>query len=151
LKQSIQIDLVSGLIMYLVLVIVVAFSILNTFLMAIIERTREFGVLMAIGTRPGKLVNLMMSESMLMTVIGLALGMLAGTGITLFFTHHGIDMGGSSELMAQYGISGILYPRLSLFTLFAGPLVVFIITFLTALYPVLRIPAMRPVEALRSA
>jgi putative ABC transport system permease protein len=53
LKQAISMDLVSGAIFYLVLIMVVAFSILNTFLMAILERTYEFGVMMAIGTQPG--------------------------------------------------------------------------------------------------
>ena len=54
-KQSIQMDLVSGLVsFYLMLIVVVAFSILNTFLMAVFERTREFGVMLAMGMpRPG--------------------------------------------------------------------------------------------------
>lgn len=151
LKQSIQMDLVSGIIMYLVLIIVVAFSILNTFLMSIFERTREFGVLMAIGTRPGRLVRMMLAESMLMTSLGLGLGMLLGAGITLCFSVYGINLGGAGEILAEFGISGRLYPRLSLISLFSGPLLVLVITFFTALYPALRIPGLKPVEALRAA
>jgi len=150
LKQSIQMDLVSGIIMYLILIIVVAFSILNTFLMAIFERTREFGVLMAIGTRPGRLVRMMLAESMLMTSMGLGLGMLLGAGITLYFSVYGIDLGGAGEMLAEFGIEGRLYPRLSFISLFSGPLLVLVITFFTALYPALSIPGLKPVEALRA-
>ena len=64
LRQSIEMDLISGLIFYLLLLLVVAFSILNTFLMAIFERTREFGVMMAIGTTPGRLTKVLLIESM---------------------------------------------------------------------------------------
>ena len=150
LKQSIQLDLVSGIIMYILLIIVVAFSILNTFLMAIFERTREFGVLMAIGTRPGRLVRLVLAESMAMTFVGLAVGMILGAGITLYFSIHGIGLGQAGELMSQYGISNRLYPRLSWLSLLAGPAAVLVITFITALYPALRIPRLKAVEAMRA-
>lgn len=150
LKQSIQLDLVSGIIMYLVLVIVVAFSILNTFLMAIFERTREFGVMMAIGTRPGRLVKLVLAESMAMTGVGLIVGMALGTGITLWFSVHGIGLGEAGAMLAEYGIPDRLHPRLSLLSLLLGPAAVLVITFLAALYPALKIPRLDPVEAMRA-
>ena len=61
LKQAIGMDLVSGAIFYLILIMVVAFSILNTFLMAILERTYEFGIMMAMGTKPGRLTRLVLT------------------------------------------------------------------------------------------
>jgi putative ABC transport system permease protein len=150
LKQSIELDLISGIIMYAILVIVVAFSILNTFFMAIFERTREFGMLMSIGTKPIRLVKIMLLESMAMTMVGLAVGIVLGTAITLFFSNHGISMGESSDLMAQYGIADRLYPRLSLMSVIIGPAIICVITFFTALVPALKIPRMQPVEALRA-
>jgi ABC-type lipoprotein release transport system permease subunit len=150
LRQSIELDLVSGIIMYLILVIVVAFSILNTFFMAIFERTREFGVLMAIGTKPGRLVRLMLQESMAITTAGILAGMLLGSGLTIYFAHHGIALGDSAELLAQYGISGRLFPRLSWISLLTGPSIVLIITFVTALIPALKIQGLKPVEAMRA-
>ncbi|MDH3828597.1 MAG: ABC transporter permease, partial [Desulfobacterales bacterium] len=74
LRQAIEMDLVSGLIFYGLLIIVVAFSILNTFLMAIFERTKEFGVMMAIGTTPRRLTKILLIESMSMTLIGIITG-----------------------------------------------------------------------------
>ena len=150
LKQSIELDLVGGIIMYAILVVVVAFSILNTFFMAIFERTREFGVLMSIGTKPLRLVKLMLLESMAMTSIGLLTGIALGIAVTLFFSHYGISMGESSELMAQYGIADRLYPHLSLPSVIIGPMIIAVVTFITALVPAMKIPRMRPVEAMRA-
>ena len=150
LKQSIELDLISGIIMYFILVVVVAFSILNTFFMAIFERKKEFGVLMSIGMKPGRLVVLMLMESMSMTAIGLLLGTVSGILITLFTAHYGISMGDSAEFMAQYGMPERLYPKLTALSVAIGPLLIFLVTLFTALIPVLRIPNLHPVEALRS-
>jgi putative ABC transport system permease protein len=149
LRQSIEMDLISGLIFYLLLVLVVAFSILNTFMMAIFERTREFGVLMAIGTTPGRLTKVLLIESMTMTFIGIGAGIFAGSLITLYFQVHGIDFSGASELLSQFGISGRMYPKLSWLSALSGPLAVLIITFLAALYPALKVRRLQPVEAMR--
>lgn len=150
LKQSIELDLISGVIMYVILVLVVAFSILNTFFMAIFERTREFGVLMAIGTTPLRLVKMMLQESMAMTLLGLVIGLGLGIALTLVLSYIGIGFGDSGELLAQYGIAERLYPRLSLISISAGPLIIAVVTFFTALIPALKIPRMRPVEAMRA-
>jgi putative ABC transport system permease protein len=148
LRQAISMDLVSGAIFYLILIMVVAFSILNTFLMAILERTHEFGVMMAMGTRPGRLTRLVMAESAGMTLIGVAAGVLAGLLLTGYFQVHGIDISGSSELLRQYGIPSRIYPRLSLLSVTIGPAAVLTITLIAALYPALRIRRLRPVEAM---
>ena len=148
LFQGIQMDLISGIIFYVILILVVAFSILNTFLMAIFERTREFGVLMAIGTTPGRLTKIVLLESMSMTMIGIIAGIIIGSIITFYFQINGIDIYGSSEILSQFGISGRIHPRLSILSVSIGPLAVFLITFLSALYPALKIRGLRPVEAI---
>ena len=148
LRQAIEMDLVSGIIYYLILILVVSFSILNTFLMAIFERTKEFGVLMAIGTTPGRLMKLLLIEYMSMTVIGIISGIVFGCIITMYFQVHGINIAGSSEILRQFGISGRLYPRLSFVSAITGPSAVFIITFFSALYPALKIRRLSPVEAM---
>ena len=151
LRQAIEMDLISGIIFYALLVLVVAFSILNTFLMAIFERTREFGVMMAIGTTPGRLTKLLLIESLTMTMAGIVAGILIGCLVTLYFQVHGINLGGSAELLSQYGISGLIYPRLSLLSIMIGPCMVLAITFFAALYPALKVRSLRPVEAMGAA
>lgn len=148
LRQAIKMDLVSGIIFYLILILVVAFSILNTFLMAIFERTKEFGVLMAIGITPGRLTKLLLIESMSLTMVGIVVGTFIGSLITWYFQIYGIDIAGSSEILRQYGISGRMHPQLSLLSAFSGPAAVLLITFLAALYPALKVRKLRPVEAL---
>lgn len=149
LGQAIRMDLVSGSITYFILIMVVAFSILNTFLMAILERTYEFGLMLAIGTRPARLTRLVLTESAAMTLVGVTTGIILGCLLTWFYQGHGIAIEGASEILKQYGIPGRIYPRLSLLSASVGPAVVFFITFLSALYPALKIRRMKPVEAMR--
>ena len=148
LIQSIKVDLGSGLIFYLILVVVVAFSILNTFLMAVFERTREFGVLLAVGTTPGRLTRLLLLESATMTLVGIMIGILLGCTVTLYFQSHGIAISGTAELMRQFGLPERMYPRLSLLSAAIGAGGVLIITLLTALYPALKVRRLHPVEAM---
>jgi ABC-type lipoprotein release transport system permease subunit len=150
LRQAIEMDLVSGMIFYFLLILVVAFSILNTFLMAILERTREFGVLMSIGTRPGRLTKVLLIESMTIAMIGIIAGIVLGSAITLYFQSHGIDISGASELLSQFGISGRIFPKLSLLSALSGPAAVLLITFGAALYPALKVQRLQPVEAMRA-
>jgi len=150
LIEGIKLDLISGLILYCILVLVVAFSILNTFLMAVFERTKEFGVMMAIGTTPRRLTKLLLLESIAMTVIGIVVGIIAGCLITWYFQVHGIVISGMSEVVRQFGIPERMYPKLSFLSVTIGPTLVLFITSLTALYPALRVRRLRPVEALAS-
>ncbi len=147
LSQGIEMDLVSGLIFYFLLIIVVVFSILNTFLMSILERMREFGVLMAMGVTPGRLSKLVLMESSILTLMGVGAGVLLGCGLTLYLQHTGIPVG-SSELLRQYGIPGVMHPRLSLLSACLGPGAVLLVTFLAALYPALKVRRVNPVEAI---
>ena len=150
LIQAIQMDLVSGFIFYIILIVVVAFSILNTFLMTIFERTREFGVLMALGTTPGRLTKLLLIESTTMTMVGIVIGIIGGSLITWYFQEHGIVISGASELMRQYGLAERMFPQLSVLSVVIGSGAVLVITLLTALYPALRVRRLRPVEAMMS-
>jgi ABC-type lipoprotein release transport system permease subunit len=148
LRQAIEMDLISGLIFYGLLIIVVAFSILNTFLMAIFERTKEFGVMMAIGTTPRRLTKILLLESMTITLIGIIAGIGIGIAVSAYFQVHGIDFSGGSELLSQFGITGRMYPKLSFLSVSIGPFMVLIFTFFAALYPALKIRRLRPVEAM---
>jgi len=148
LVEAIQMDMYSGFIFYLILIIVVAFSILNTFLMAVFERTREFGVLMAIGTTPERLSKLLLIESMTMTMTGIVIGIIAGSLITWHFQVHGIVISGTSEIMRQFGMPERIYPKLSIISASIGSAAVLVITFLAALYPAIKVRHLRPVEAM---
>ena len=144
-------DLVSGFIFYIILIVVVAFSILNTFLMAVFERTREFGVLLAIGTTPRRLTKLLLTESVIMTMVGIVIGIIAGSLITWYFQVHGIVISGAAEVLRQFGLPERMFPRLSVLSISIGTGIVLVITLLTALYPALKVRRLRPVKAMMSA
>jgi len=151
LIQAIQIDLFSGFIFYIILIVVVAFSILNTFLMAVFERTREFGVLLALGTAPGRLVKLLLIESFGTTLLGVVFGIIAGSLITWYFQVHGIIISGASEIMGHYGLPEKMYPQLSVLSISVGAGIVLVITLLTALYPAFKARRLHPVQAMLAA
>ncbi|MCP4114160.1 MAG: ABC transporter permease [Desulfobacteraceae bacterium] len=148
LVQGIKIDLASGIIFYLVLIVVVAASILNTFLMALFERTREFGILLAMGARPARLFKILFTESLFLTLLAAGTGLVAGSLLTLYFQRRGIDISGASEMLKQYGMTGRIYPRLSIVSALAGPLAVVATTLVSALYPALRVGRLSPMEAI---
>jgi ABC-type lipoprotein release transport system permease subunit len=151
LVQSIQMDLAGGIIFYAILLVIVAFSILNTFLMAVFERTREFGMLLALGARPGRIARMLLLESGTIALLGLAAGMVLGAAVTGYFQVRGIAIPGSDAILEQFGLPSRIHPRLSLLSLTAGPVAVLAITLLSALYPALKPLGLKPVEAMHDA
>jgi len=148
LIQSIQMDLVSGFLFYVILILVVAFSIMNTFLMAIFERKKEFGVLMALGSRPGRLSRLILAECTLMTGLGVGVGIILGMAVTAYFQAHGIHFSGTSEILRQFGLPERMYPELSLLSVSVGTAVVLLINSFAVIYPTLQVRRLRPVDAM---
>ncbi|MGB5627989.1 MAG: FtsX-like permease family protein [Woeseiaceae bacterium] len=150
LKQAIQADMSSAFFMYGILVILVAFSVLNTQLMSVLERTHEFGVVMALGMRPGRLGRLIMLETALMGLIGFLFGAAAGALLTYWFSVNGLTYPGMEEMVANFNLPGRVYPQVSLLKTVFGPAVVFLFTLLAAAYPAWRLRRLHPVEAMRT-
>jgi len=151
LKQAIQADMGSSFFMYFVLLILVAFSVLNTQLMSVLERTREFGIVMALGLRPGKLGRLVLLETAMMGAMGTVIGIIVGGIVTSWFTSSGIAFPGMDEMAARFNLPDRMYPEVNLFTLTIGPGVVFLFTMLAAIYPAVRLRWQNPVDAMRVA
>ena len=151
LKQAIQADMSSAWFMYGVLIILVAFSVLNTQLMSVMERTREFGVIAALGVRPRRLAGLILLETALMALLGFALGVFLGWLLTLYFNVNGFSYPGMEDFASRFNLPGAMYPSITPLSLVLGPAVVFLFCLLAALYPALRLFRLRPVDAMRTA
>ena len=151
LKQAIQADMTSAWFMYIVLIILVAFSVLNTQLMSVLERTREFGTMMALGLNPGILSRLVMVETFLMACLGLALGILIGFVITWYLSIVGFSYPGMEEMAVKFNLPDRMYPSVTFLSLALGPGIVAIGSLLAALYPALRLYILLPIEAMRAA
>lgn len=132
----------------------VGLGILNTMLMSVLERTREFGVLQALGTRPGGVVRLILAESFWIATLSVVLGLIVGVGISwvgsrtalLDFSQQmgeGIELGGAvmrAVFLTELSVRGIVLPALY----------VYVIALVVALYPAWRVSRLRPVDALRA-
>ncbi len=150
LKAAIQLDASTSLLWYLSLIVVVVFILLNTLLMSVFERTREFGVLLALGLQPPRLGRMVWAELGLLALLGMLLGIALGAALTGWFRIHGLGMGGTDALFAQWGLPGRMYPQLSLFSLTTGPAVIALCIVLTGFIPYRRIQRMAPVTAMRA-
>jgi ABC-type lipoprotein release transport system permease subunit len=150
LEQAIKADFSSAWFMYAVLIILVAFSVLNTQLMSVLERTREFGVITALGVKPRKLASLVMLETVLMALIGLAIGVFLGWLVVLYFNTTGFTYPGMEEMAERFNMSATMYPMVSAVSLMLGPVVVFLFCLLASVYPALRLYRLRPVDAMRA-
>jgi ABC-type lipoprotein release transport system permease subunit len=151
LRQAIQADLGSAFFMYGVLVVLVAFSVLNTQLMSVLERTHEFGITMALGIAPGRLGRIVFLETAFMGLVGVALGALLGGIVTEWFGYTGFSYPGMEEMAVNFNLPSRFYPQASLLSLFLGPVIVFVGGMLAAIYPALRLHWLQPVEAMRAA
>jgi len=150
LKQAIKADMSSAFLMYGILVILVAFSVLNTQLMSVLERTHEFGIVMSLGLTPGRLGRLVLLETAIMGALGLVLGAVLGGLVTSWFSVNGFAYPGMEELASKFNLPARFFPQVSPLTLLVGPAVVFLFTLLAAVYPALRLHRLQPVEAMRA-
>lgn len=150
LKQAIQADLASAWFMYGVLIILVAFSVLNTQLMSVLERTREFGVMMALGVTPTRLGALVMAETAVMSGLGLAIGATFGFMLTYYLSIVGFSYPGMEQMAAQFNLPDRMYPSLSVLSIMLGPGIIFFFSLLASIYPALRLFFLQPVSAMRA-
>ncbi len=150
LRQAIRADMTSAWFMYAVLIVLVAFSVLNTQLMSVLERTREFGTMMALGVRPSRLASLIMLETGMMTSLGLVLGIGLGALITAYLSVVGFSYPGMAEMAQKFNLPERMYPAISILSLSLGPTIVACGSLLAAIYPALRLKRLLPIEAMRA-
>ncbi len=135
-------------IFYLIVLAIAASVVINTLIMSVYERTREVGILSAVGMRGGRIMMLFLVEAALLAVGGVLLGALLGWLASLLFNIHGF-------YIAKMGITGILvgnsvFAKLTVSNLIGLSILTFIITVLSGLYPAIMASRLQPVEALRA-
>lgn len=150
LKQAIQADLTSAWIMYAVLIVLVAFGMMNTMLMSVLERTHEFGILLALGVGHGRLARMIITESVLLALVGLLVGLLIGASINGYLHIHGFSYPGLEEMGQRFNIPPVIHPEISVRALLPGPLAVFLASILASIWPIWHTRKLRPVEAMQA-
>ena len=141
---------IAGIVMAILFGIVMV-GVANTLLMSTLERTREFGVLLALGTRPWQLFLLIMAEGAVIGLAGFVLGLAVGGAAVLHFGASGLDFSAQSSAVQQMpGITRHIYPHLSAGRmLFIGGAVL-ALTLIAALLPAWRTAQLIPLRALRA-
>jgi len=137
--------------LYVLLVIIMlalVFGIVNTMLMAVLERMRELGMLMAIGMNKVRVFMMVMVETICLSIVGAPIGLLIGWLCIKYFSHVGIDLTNYSEGLEAFGYSSILYPYVADNTYFIVTISVIITAIIGALYPAWKAIKLNPVEAL---
>jgi putative ABC transport system permease protein len=139
---------VSNLIMLFIFVLAMGFAIVNIQLMSLFERTREFGVLMAVGMQKHKIFTLISLESTLLGLVGATLGLLSSLISMAILQKTGINLEMVSEGLSSFGLDTRLFPTLlskDYVTIF---ITIVITSFLAGIYPAWQIMKQRPVDAM---
>jgi ABC-type lipoprotein release transport system permease subunit len=132
-----------------IILIALAFGIINTMLMAVLDRTREIGMLLCIGMKPSKVFRMVMLETVFMSLTGAACGLLLSIGTIKYFHHSGIDLSKLGEGANALGYSTMVYPALGLGFYVELVILVIVIAMIAGLFPALRAIRMNPAEAVR--
>jgi ABC-type lipoprotein release transport system permease subunit len=135
------------LVWIVVIFLALSFGLVNTLVMAVFERVREIGLMLALGMKPINILGQIIVESLLLLAIGLAMGS-ALAWVTVQPIKDGIDVSIVGEGMDMWGMSSVLYPELLLSDVVLANVVVLALGFLASLSPAWRASRYEPIEAI---
>ncbi|MCO5123230.1 MAG: ABC transporter permease [Rhizobacter sp.] len=153
LVQFVFIDDAGNYVFLLLILVLVVFGIVNTVLMSVLERTREFGLLRALGLGRRHLLMLVFCESLLLGLLAVVIGWIFGGGAHLWFAHAGIDVGalmGDSTAMMGTFMDPVIHTELSSQRVLQLTLIIFAATLGSGIYPAIKAARVTPVHALRT-
>jgi putative ABC transport system permease protein len=137
-------------ILYLIIGIALLFGIINTMLMAVMERTHEFGVDMAVGMPNRKIFRMILVEAFFIGAIGTAIGMGISYVSYLEFASTGWNLAAFSESLKSFGAGTTIYPVFVVSSILLKVLIIPLATVAGAVYPAIRAIRLHPVEAIRA-
>ncbi len=149
----IEMDKEQGALFGVILFLVVLISIMNTFMMVVMERVREFGLLSAIGLRPLDITKLLLFETSMLAATAIAIGLVCGYSIHLYVSSVGIDLtslyGDSIEISGVALTDMVMYSTVDPVRWVNATLSVFFMVLLSAAYPAYKASKLTPAEAMR--
>ncbi len=133
-----------------VMMVMISIGVINTQLMAVFERVHEFGLLRALGLKPGHVLALVALESLLLIGLGVLIGMIAGVA-TVWGLSDGIDLSAFGKALEAFKAGEVLYLQVKPSDYVIFPLAIWALGVAVALWPAWRAARVSPVEAMRSA
>lgn len=134
----------------IIILLAMAFGIVNTMLMAILERTRELGMLMAVGMNRRRVFVMIMLETIFLTVVGAAVG-ISISALTINLTSkNGINFAAWAEGFESFGYSALIYPTLYGQFYVIMTILVIVTAILSSIYPARKALKFNPAEAIRT-
>ena len=133
---------------YLVVFVAMGFGIVNTTLMAVFERMREFGLLKALGMKPWWILREVLTESFLLLITGMAIGNALGFVCIYALSISGIDLSALAAGAEYAGMTRVIYPAIALRDIFMSNFIVLFLGILVSAYPAVKAARFTPVEAL---
>ncbi len=151
-EQMIQIKQQGSFIMFGIVALLIMFSVFNTFAMVVYERVREFGMLMALGMKPLRVLGMLELEAVWLTLFGVGIGGALAVALVVVLAAVGIPLGADiGAVFASLNLPDRVYPSLSLSTLLGGAIAMLLIVPLAGLLAALRVLRLSPVTALRES
>ena len=149
--QQIEGDRAGGVVMKIVLYLVIAFGVLGTVMMMIAERKREFGVMVSVGMKKGKLATILFVETILIGLIGIASGVLAALPLIQIQKANPIPLTGqAAQMMEDFGFEPYMFFSSGPEIFYFQAISVFVLTMVVAVYPIIAAFRLKEIEALHA-
>lgn len=126
------------------------FGITNTMLMSVLERVREFGMLMTVGMKKIRIFTLILFETVLLSLAGGFVGVVLAAVTTEYFAISGINLSAFTEGLAIYGVSPMLYPDLPIDVYVVMTIMIISTSVIAAIYPSIKAIRLQPAVAIRT-
>jgi len=126
------------------------FGITNTMLMSVMDRVREFGVLMAVGMKRIRVFLLILIETFILSVFGGIIGITLGALTIWYFSNKGIDLSIFADGLNAWGMPTQMFPMLPLYFYFVLVIMIIVTAIIAAIYPSIKTIKLRPAEAIRT-
>lgn len=133
-----------------VIVVALAFGIINTMLMAVLERQKELGVMLAIGMDKTRVFMMIVFETFLFSIIGTPIGLGIGYLFIQYFAKYGMNLSAVGDGLESVGMSSMIYPSMSPAYYLMITLIVFFSALISSLFPALKALNLKPIDAIRS-
>ncbi|MHB1049297.1 MAG: ABC transporter permease [Bacteroidota bacterium] len=150
MKLTADITDISNTVFLALILFALLFGLTNTLLMSVLDRVRDFGVLLAVGMYRRRLFSMIILESLFLSFSGGIIGVAVGWAAVQYFNLHGIDLSAVSDGLSAYGIPSMLYPYIRSSVYWSLAVMMIATSIFAALYPAIKAIRLKPVEAIRT-